>query len=183
MSGVVGAPCLTFVVRPSMRAFLNRIFKRQPENPWGESHPVALIRAGWTPHSFPNSTVIVILPPGMTVSFDQEGVLYGFAGGPDPVFTATLQTNDEFKQHRELALEFVGDLAEKKGARPIDFATYRYFIDPTEEREGERVITFFVIGIPGAVVVVSLSRQHDSPPLAHVESIRHAIPKLIGEMA
>ena len=166
-----------------MRAFLNRLFKRKAENPWGESHPVALMRAGWTPHSFPNSTVGVILPPGMTVSFDQQGVLYGFADGPDPVFTATLQTNDEFKQHRELALEFIESLAKKKGARPIDFATYRYFIDPTEEREGERVITFCVIGIPGSVVVVSLSRQHDSPPSPHVQSIRDAIPKIIGEMA
>lgn len=166
-----------------MRAFLNRLFKRQPENSWGESHPVALMRAGWTPHSFPNSTVGVILPPGMTVSFDEEGVLYGFADGPDPVFTATLQTNDEFKQHRQLALEFVGHLAKMKGTRPTDFATYRYFIDPTEEREGDRVITFSVIGIPGSVVVVSLSRQHNSPPSAQFESIRHAIPKIVGEMA
>jgi hypothetical protein len=99
------------------------------------------------------------------------------------VFTATLQINDEIKRHRELALEFVGHLAKKKGAQPIDFATYRYFIDPREEREGERVITFCVIGIPGSVVVVSLSRQHDSAPSPYVESIRRAIPKIIGEMA
>ena len=151
------------------------------ENPWGESLPVKLLRDGWTPHSFPKSTIVVALPPEVAVQFDDKGVLHGFARGLSHFFTATLHTNPRFTKNRELALEFVGNLAAKKGAKTVDVATYRYFIDPTEGREDSRIITFCVIGIPGAVVVVSLSRQPDSPPSELVESIRHAIPQIIGE--
>jgi hypothetical protein len=94
--------------------------------------------------------------------------------------TATLHTNPKFTQSKELALKFVENLAKKKGAEPIDVATYRYFIDPKEGHEDSRIITFFVIGIPGAMVVVSLSRQPDSPPSELIKSIRHAIPYIIG---
>jgi len=143
---------------------------------------VKLLREGWTPHCFPNSTVVVALPPGVTVQFDDKGVLHGFARGLGRFFTATLHTNSKFTQSKELALKFVENLAKKKGAQAIDVATYKYFIDPIEGHEGSRVITFCVIGIPGAVVVVSLSRQPDSPPSELVESIRHAIPQIIGEL-
>jgi hypothetical protein len=156
--------------------------ENKPENPWGESAPVKLLRDGWKPHCFPNSTVLVALPPGVSVQFDDKGVLHGFARGPGRFFTATLHTNPKFTQSRDLALEFVANLARKKGAEPVDVATYRYFIDPKEGREGSRIITFCVIGIPGAVVVVTLSREPDSPPSEQVESIRRAIPQIIGEL-
>ena len=156
--------------------------ENKPENPWGESLPVKLLRDGWTPHSFPNSTVVVALPPGVTVQFDDKGVLHGYARELGRFFTATLHTNPKFAQSKELALQFVENLAKKKSAQPVDVATYRYFIDPKEGREGSRIVTFCVIGIPGAVVVVSLSRQPDSPPSELIESIRHAIPQIIGEL-
>ena len=156
--------------------------ENKPENPWGESLPVKLLREGWAPHCFPNSTVVVALPPGVTVQFDDKGVLHGFARGLGLFFTATLHTNPKFTQSKELALTFVDNLAKKKGAQAIDTATYKYFIDPTEGREGSRIITFCVIGIPGAVVVVSLSRQPDSPLSEEVKSIRNAIPQIIGEL-
>jgi hypothetical protein len=156
--------------------------ENRTENPWGESLPTKLLRDGWTPHCFPNSTVVVTLPPAVTVQFDDKGVLHGFARGPGHFLTAALHTNPKFKQSRELALEFVENLAKKKGAQAVDVATYKYFIDPTEGREDSRIITFCVIGIPGAVVVVSLSRQADSPPSELIESIRQAIPQIIGEL-
>jgi hypothetical protein len=156
--------------------------ENKPESLWGKSQPVELLRDGWTPHCFPNSTVVVALPPGVTVQFDKKGVLHGFARGLGRFFTATLHTNPKFTQSKDLALKSVESLAKKKGAQVIDIATYRYFIDPTEGREDSRIITFCVIGIPGAVVVVSLSRQPDSPPSEHIESIRHAIPQIIGEL-
>ncbi len=156
--------------------------ENKPENPWGESQPVKLLRDGWTPHCFPNSTVVVALPPGVTVQFDDKGVLHGFTRGLGRFFTATLHTKPKFTQSKELALKFVENLAKKKGAQAVDVATYRYFIDPKEGREDSRVITFCVIGIPGAVVVISLSRQPDSPSSEHIESIRHAIPQIIGEL-
>ena len=156
--------------------------ENKPENPWGESLPVKLLRDGWNPYCFPNSTVVVALPPGVSVQFDDKGVLHGFARGLGRFLTATLHTNPKFAQSKDLALKFVENLARKKGAQAVDVATYRYFIDPTEGREDSRIITFCVIGIPGAVVVVSLSRQPDSPPFEQIESIRQAIPQIIGEL-
>lgn len=156
--------------------------EKKTENPWGESLPLKLLRDGWIPHSFPNSTVVVVLPSVVTVEFDGKGVLHGFARGLGRFFTATLHTNPKFTQNKSLALEFVENLAKKKGAQAIDVATYTYFIDPKEGQEESRVITFCVVGIPGAVVVLSLSRQPDSPPSELIESVRHAIPHLIGEL-
>jgi hypothetical protein len=156
--------------------------KQKTESLWGESLPTNLLRDGWTPHCFPNSAVVVALPPGVTGRFDDQGVLHGFAHGLGRFFTAKLHTNPKFTQKKELALEFVGNLAKKKRAQAVDVATYRYFIDPTEGREDSRIITFCVIGIPGAVVVVSLRSQPDSPPSEPIERIRHAIPQIVGEL-
>jgi hypothetical protein len=156
--------------------------KLKPENPWGKSLPVKLLRDGWTPHCFPNSTVVVILPPGITVQFGGNGVMHAFARGLGRFFTATLHTNPKFTQSKELALKFVGNLAKKKGAEAIDIATYRYFIDPAEGCEDSRIITFCVVGIPGAVVVISLSREADSAPSELIDNIRNAIPQIIGEL-
>jgi|GEM_PF-3920155 len=156
--------------------------ENKSKNPWGESLPVKLLRDGWTTHGFPNSTVVVALPPSVTVQFDDKGVLHGFTRELGRFFTATLHTNPKFTQSKELALKFVENLAKKKNAQAIDVATYKYFIDPIEGREGSRNITFCVIGIPGAVVVVSLSRQPDSPLPELIEVISHAIPQIIGEL-
>jgi hypothetical protein len=154
----------------------------KPENPWGESLPVRLMRDGWTPHCFPNSTVGVVLPPGVTVQFGDNRMMHGFAHGLGRFFTATLHANPKFTQTKELALKFVGNLAKKKGAEAIDVATYRYFIDPAEGREDSRIITFYVVGIPGAVVVISLSREADSAPSELIDNIHKAIPQIVGEL-
>jgi len=152
------------------------------ENPWGESLPVNLLRDGWTPHCFPNSTVMVALPPGVIGRFNDKGVLHGGTPKLGPFFSATLHSNPKFTQDRKSALDFVATLARKKGATAVDVATYRYFVDPTESRNDSRVMTFYVIGIPGAVVVVTLSRPPDAPPPELVERIRGAIPQIVGEV-
>ena len=156
--------------------------KDKADGPWGESLPAKLLRDGWTPHCFPNSAVVVVLPPGVTGRFDEKGVLHGFARGPGRFFTATLHARPQFTKNRALALGFVETLAKKKGAVPIDVATYRYFVDPTEARNDSTIITFYVIGIPGAVVVVTLSRPLDAPPSEPAERVREAIPQIIGEL-
>jgi len=152
------------------------------ENPWGESLPVKLLREGWTPYCFPGSTVIVALPPGVVGRFSEKGVLRGVARREGAFFTATLHSNSKFTQDRKSALEFVQNLAKKKGATAVDVATYRYFVDPTEARDDARVITFFVIGIPGAVVVVTLSRPTEGAASELVERVRQAIPQIVGEV-
>ncbi len=157
--------------------------KRETESPWGESLPLKLLRDGWTPHCFPNSTIVVALPPGVFVSFSDKGVLKGLARREGRFFTATLHSNSKFTQDRKSALDFVQNLAKKKGATAVDVATYRHFVDPTESRNDSRITTFYVIGIPGAVVVVTLSRPPDAPPSELVERIRQAIPYIIGELA
>jgi hypothetical protein len=80
------------------------------------------------------------------------------------------------------ALEFVAKLAIKKNAKTVDLATYCYFADPNVGIEKSRENNYWVIGIPGAVVVVSLTRDvGDSFPPA-IESIRLAIPSIVGEL-
>jgi hypothetical protein len=153
------------------------------ENPWGESLPAKLLRDGWTPHCFPDSAVMVALPPGVIARFNDKGVLNAGSPGLGAFFTATLHANSKFTQNRKSALDFVEHLAKKKNAQPIDVATYRYFVDPAESRNESNIITFYVIGIPGAVVVVTLSRPPNAPPSELVERIRNAIPYIVGELA
>jgi hypothetical protein len=153
------------------------------ENPWGKSLPVELMRNGWTPHCFPNTKILVLRPPGVMGVFNDKGVLNGGTRVLGPFFSATLHSNRHFTSNRKSALDFVDHLARKKGAKAVDVATYRYFVDPTESRNDSRIITFYVIGIPGAVVVVTLSRPPDAPPSELVERIRQAIPQIVGEVA
>jgi hypothetical protein len=153
------------------------------DNPWGESLPAKLLRDGWTPHGFANSNVVVALPPGVIGRFNDKGVLNAGVPKLGAFFTATLHSNAKFTQDRKSALDFVEHLAKKKGATPVDAATYRYFVDPTESRNDSRILTFYVIGIPGAVVVVTLRRPPDAPPSEVVEKIRQAIPYIVGELA
>jgi hypothetical protein len=155
----------------------------ESENPWGESLPLKLLRDGWKPHCFPNSTIMVVLPPEVFVSFSDKGVLNGLARREGPFLTATLHSNPKFTRVRQSALDFVAHLANKKRALAIDVATYRYFVDPTEARDDSRIITFYVIGIPGAVVVVTLSRPLDAPPSGLIERMRRTIPYIVGELA
>src|SRR5690242_20017112 len=110
--------------------------------------PTELLRAGWKPYRFPDSSVCVILPKELSAAFNNEGVLCGFLGRMEPHFTATLHAGEAFTAEPELALEFVAHLASQKHASPVDLATYRYFFDPTVSHEGGRENQFCVISIP-----------------------------------
>lgn len=150
--------------------------------PNSASLPTALLRDGWMPHRFPNSDIVIVLPKARIVKFGENGALYASFTRSQVDFTATLHTNPKFKNQRELALEFVSNLAKKKNAEIIDVATYRYFADPKVAIEKSREHSFWVIGIPSAVVVVSLTRDVGSPFPPELESIRLAIPRIIGEL-
>ena len=182
------APQQSLFVNPNfnrvqlMCAFINRLFSPASQKVSGASMPTALLRDGWKPYRFPDSEIVVILPQTLVAGFGEDGVLYASSNGTDTDFAATLHTNSEFTNCRELALEFVSDLAAKKGAQVVDVATYRYFADPNVHTEGRNEHNFWVIAIPGAVVVVSLTRAAGSPFPPALESVRAAIPDIIGEL-
>lgn len=144
--------------------------------------PTDLLRTGWKPYRFPDSDVVVILPQAMTVAFGDDGVLHGSSTDDEPDFTATLHADPRLREDREFALEFVSHLASTKGGRVVDTATYRYFSDPKTERDGLKEHAFWVIGIPGAVVVVSLTRESGSALPNLLEEVRAAIPRIVGEL-
>jgi hypothetical protein len=154
-----------------------------PPAPMSASLPTALLRDGWTPHRFANSDIVVILPKARIAKFGENGTLYASFDRDNKIdFTATLHTSPKFKDQRELALEFVSELSKKKNAKVVDLATYRYFADPNVGIEKSRENNYWVIGIPGAVVVVSLSRYVGGSFPSTVEGIRLAIPRIIGEL-
>jgi hypothetical protein len=146
------------------------------------SLPSGLLRRGWVPYRFPNSDVMVVLPRPKAAQFNEKGALFALFTKGEVDFTATLHSNPVFTKQRERALEFVASLAKKKNATPVDVATYRYFADPKVGGEGSREHHFWVIGIPGAVVVVSLTRDVGSEFPPAMEEIRLAIPRIIGEV-
>jgi hypothetical protein len=162
--------------------FLRNLFSRPPQPVLSASLPTQLLREGWKPYKFPKSDVIVILPQALMADFSRDGVLYASSDGKEPDFSATLHTDPHLVKNREFALEFISDLASKASTNVIDVATYRYFADPNTQREGTKEISFWVIGIPGAVVVVSLSRHVNEPYAESIEQVRQAIPQIVGEL-
>jgi hypothetical protein len=143
----------------------------------------ALLREGWAPHRFANSDIVVILPQARIAKFGENGTLYASFSRDNKIdFTATLHTNPRFINQRELALEFVSQLSKKKNATAVDLATYRYFADPNVGIEKSRENNFWVIGIPGAVVVISLTRDAGAAFAPDLERIRAAIPAIVGEL-
>jgi hypothetical protein len=154
----------------------------EPPVPSSASLPTALLREGWTPHRFANSDIVVILPTARIAKFGENGTLYASFSRAKVDFTATLHTNPTFKHQLESSLEFVSKLAKKKNAKVVDVATYRYFADPNVSMEKSREHNFWVIGIPSAVVVVSLTRDVGCSFSPDVERIRLAIPNIIGEL-
>ncbi len=156
-------------------------------NPQAATHGpglcLALLRGGWKCHRFPESNVVVALPHDFVAAFDDEGVLIGTLDGKSHNFSATLHSGEQFKGAPTLAYAFLDHLAHKAGATPQDKGTYRYFQDPNKTGDENLEYTFYVVAIPGAVVVVSIASPPnlDRPPaLARIEE---AIPDLIGELA
>jgi hypothetical protein len=163
-----------------MFRFLKRLFAGGEEPPRGPSLPLDLARRGWKPHRFPQSNVVVFLPEGVAAGFDPEGVLVGSTSGKEDEFSATLHGG--FNEDRAGALDFVLHLAQEKGRKIQDVGTYRYFFDPTEEDITARAMRFWVIGIPGAVVVVSILCDGKTPVSELLQEVRKEVPHIIGEL-
>jgi hypothetical protein len=76
----------------------------KPPAPNSASLPTTLLRDGWMPHRFPNSDIVVILPKARILKFGENGTLYASYTSSNKIdFTATLHTNPNFKNKRELA--------------------------------------------------------------------------------
>jgi hypothetical protein len=122
----------------------------------------------------------VFLPETMAAAFGPDGVLYGSTTGKEPDFSATLHGG--FEEERTQALDFVAHLAEERSLELHEVGTYRYFYDPADAPPKEVAPRFWVVGIPGAVVVVSLSGTAKGPVSELLREVREEIPHLVGEL-
>ncbi len=148
--------------------------KREP------SLPLDLARRGWRPHRFHESNIVVFLPEEVVAAFDPEGVLHGSTNGNDIEFSATLHGG--FEKKRASALDFVAHLARKNRRNLREAGTYRYYFDPTKADITANALRFWVIGIPGAVVVVSIMCQGKIPVSKPLRDVRREIPHIVGEV-
>jgi hypothetical protein len=144
------------------------------------SLPLDLARRGWKPYRFKDSQVIVLLPEGLNAAFDPEGVLIGTLDGKAVHFSATLHGG--FEGNRVGALDFVNYLAKGRGLKVRERGTYRYFFDPTDAPPKAIANRFWVIGIPGAVVVVSILGTRKRPVSDLLREIKEEIPRIVGEL-
>jgi len=156
--------------------FLKRILGDPTRGP---SLPLDLARRGWKPYKFAESNVLVFLPPSVAADFDPEGVLLGSSSGKEVEFSATLHR--DFKDRLE-ALDFVSHLAGKNGGKVKDIGTYRYFLDPTNGEAAAPAMRFWVVGIPGAVVVVSILCKGHTPVSKVLQEVSKEFPHIIGEL-
>lgn len=144
---------------------------------------IALLRDGWTPYRFPNSNVVVVVPHDFVAAFDDDGVLLGTLDGQSQNFSATLHANEEFHADPAVAYDFLDRLAEKSNVEPTDKGTYRYYKDPNLTGDERLQYTFYVIAIPGSVVVVSIASTPNRERPETLARIESAIPDIVGELA
>jgi hypothetical protein len=163
-----------------MLAFLKRLFVGTPTHTYGPSLPLELARRGWIPYKFPDSNVVVFLPEGIAAAHNPEGVLMGSTTGEEVEISATLHRG--FEENRAGALGFVTHLAKQKKLSVRDVGTYRYFYDPTEADKRANVLRFWVIGIPGSVVVVSIQCNGETPVSPLLQEVKREIPHIVGEL-
>ena len=161
-------------------SFFKKLFGSDPAPERGPSLPLELARRGWRPYRFPESNVVVFLPEGIAAAHNPEGVLMGSTTGKAVEFSATLHGG--FAENRAAALDFIDYLAKDRGVTPQDVGTYRFFYDPTETDIHARSERFWVIGIPGAVVVVSILCDGETPVSPLLQEVREAIPQIVGEL-
>jgi hypothetical protein len=110
-------------------------------------------------------------------------MLVGTIDGRSHNFSATLHRHDAFNSDPVRAYALVDRLANKSGATPVDKGTYRYFKDPNVKGDEQLQHTFYVIGIPGAVFVVSIASTPNKERSEALKRIEAAIPDIIGELA
>lgn len=162
---------------------LKRLFTKKDPGTHGVGLCIALLREGWTCHRFPDSQIIVALPHDFVAGFDSEGVLIGTIDGHSHNFSATLHRGDHFAAQPKIAYTIVDNLAAKAGIKATDKGTYRYFKDPKTTGDESLEYTFYVIGIPRALVVVSIANAPGASRPESLERIESVIPDIIGELA
>jgi hypothetical protein len=158
---------------------ITRFLRGSPVSDRGPSLPLELARRGWKPHGFKGSPVVVLLPERFVVAATPEGVLQATVGGEQVEFSATLH---DFQEHRSASLDFVTYLAGKKNLRTRDKGTYRFYYDPADAPPSAVSHRFWVVGIPGAVVVISLLGTRDAAATDALKEVWDAVPDLVGEM-
>src|SRR5262249_27144798 len=159
--------------------FFKRLFGGD-DSSRGPSLPLDLARRGWVPYKFPDSNVVVFLPEGMAAAHDPEGGLMGSTTGKEVEFSATLHGG--FEEDRAAALGFLSHMAKKRNLKVQNVGTYSYFYDPADADRRARALRFWVIGIPGAVVVVSILCDGETPVSPLLREVKQAIPQLVGEL-
>lgn len=163
-----------------MLSFIKRILGGDVRVDRGPSLPLELAKRGWRPYRFPDTNVVVFLPEGMSAAHDPEGVLLGSSSKSDVEFSATLHRG--FEDNSSDSLAFVSHLAKKGKHKLRDVGTYRYFFDPTDVDRNARAMRFWVIGIPGAVVVVSILCNGVVPVSAPLQDVMKELPHIVGEL-
>jgi hypothetical protein len=146
----------------------------------GPSLPLDLARRGWRPYKFKDSSVVVFLPTTMAAEFGPDGVLYGSTTGKEVEFSATLHGG--FEGDASQALDFVAHLAKQRSLKIHDAGTYRWCYDPTDAPPKAVAPRFWVVGIPGAVVVISLTGTRKGPVSEILREVREEIPHIVGEL-
>lgn len=139
-----------------------------------------LSRRGWRPHRFGQTNVVLLLPPEMSTWMTPQGAMYAGENPPQPTLLATLQRG--FDADPSLALDFVEDLAEKRGLQCHTVGTYRCFYDPTSADPQQVCERYFIIGWPGSVVVLNLKGTRDAACTIVLNQVRAAIPHVAAEM-
>src|SRR5579872_1775854 len=155
------------------------LLKEAPEPTRGPSLPIDLARRGWKPYKFENSNVVVLLPETLAAAFGPDGVLYGSTSGKEPEFSATLHGGFE---ERAQALDFVAHLARQRNLKIHDEGTYRYCYDPTDAPTKTVAPRFWLVGIPGSVVVISIAGTRKGPASDLLKEIWEEIPHIVGEL-
>jgi hypothetical protein len=118
----------------------------------------------------------------LIATFDDEGVLVASLSGEDLEFSATLHRHNGIDEDRSAALEMVNMLARNRGIKPKSQGTYQYFLDATDADPNELAHRFWTIGIPGAMVVVSILAYKRGPDSALLKEVWNEVPHLVGEL-
>ncbi|QDU25725.1 hypothetical protein ETAA8_07950 [Anatilimnocola aggregata] len=139
-----------------------------------------LARRGWRPHRLGNSQLVIFLPAQIHIWAGPNGMLYGGEDPPNITLTATLQQG--FAADPSLAIDFVEDLAERRGLPFHHVGTYCCFHDPGPADPWIVADRQFLIGLPGSVVTLSLRGTRDAAATIALNEVRGAIPQLVGEM-
>lgn len=142
--------------------------------------PVELADRGWRAHQFPNTPVVIALPPQFEVRFTAEGVLQATIDTPEPALTATLLR--DFQASPTLAYDFVADQAQQRGVPFHDVFPYRCLYDPTPADPLAIASRVFLIGLPGVAIVLTLKGTREAGATPLLSAVRQSVPHLVGDV-